>query len=907
MEQGLSRFIWDYTRREQTWILAVVLVSMIPYYMAFDLPKQIVNGPIQGQGYETAGATQIFFHMSVDVPLIGNVVLFPGISLERLPALMALSLAFLALVVINGFFKYYINTYKGRMGERLLRRVRFQLIDRILRFPPQQFRRIKPAEAASMVKDEIEPMGGFTGDAFVQPVMLGGQALMAMVFICVQNIWLGAVAGFIAGVQVIIIPRMRRRLIELGRQRQLTARQLSGRVGELMDGISTIHALDTSNYERADMSSRLGHIFKIRYDLYQWKFMVKFLNNFLAQLTPFVFYSFGGYLTIQGKLDVGQLVAVINAYKDLPGPLKELIDWDQARQDVQVKYEQVAEQFRNPNLIDAALHDVCLETGQIGSPLAVSTLVVQDDGGDKKLDRVSLSIAQGESVALIDDSGSGAETLAAVFGRAVWPTSGRVTVGGRPMNELPESLVGRRITYISSDDYLFQGSLGDNLLYGLQHAPYVKPVPADAEAERQAKWELTEAKASGNAPFSRKASWLNHDLIPQGEDGERSVNEAVAEALAASGLRPEVMAMGVRARIPTADHQALKDAIVEIRHRLQRDQAAGKVKLPIEHFDITRYNPQASIWENLLFGELPSDKAGGQILRSDYATAILDGMGLRAKFFDLGYEMAATILEFLGEGHEADDTLFARLPFLQAEDIPVLREVVPRTHIGGVDDASPEDQLVLLRMSMYYSEPVIRMGRLTPELMAQIVEARGQLAQKMPADLKPLITLYDAATYNDAARVIDNILFGKLGRTNPEITRRLVETISAYLAEYGIENDILQLGLAEDIGIGGRRLNQAQRQKLSLARALMRDSEYYVFNKTLSVVDPRQHETIVNETMRALQRHRDKPAVIWVLSNSRMAGHFERVVLFDRGTVAFDGSLSDLKSEQTAESSLVFT
>ena len=51
--------------------------------------------------------------------------------------------------------------------------------------------------------------------------------------------------------------------------------------------------------------------------------------------------------------------------------------------------------------------------------------------------------------------------------------------------------------------------------------------------------------------------------------------------------------------------------------------------------------------------------------------------------------------------------------------------------------------------------------------MAQIVEARGQLAQKMPADLKPLITLYDAATYNDAARVIDNILFGKLGPHQP--------------------------------------------------------------------------------------------------------------------------------------------
>lgn len=132
--------------------------------------------------------------------------------------------------------------------------------------------------------------------------------------------------------------------------------------------------------------------------------------------------------------------------------------------------------------------------------------------------------------------------------------------------------------------------------------------------------------------------------------------------------------------------------------------------------------------------------------------------------------MAHTILEFLGEGQEADDTLFARLPFLRAGDVPMLREVLPRTRMGGVNEATLEDQLVLLRLSMYYSESLMRMGALTPELMARIVEARGRLAD-MPAELKPLITLYDAATYNDAARVIDNILFGKLGRINPEITR----------------------------------------------------------------------------------------------------------------------------------------
>ena len=39
--------------------------------------------------------------------------------------------------------------------------------------------------------------------------------------------------------------------------------------------------------------------------------MVKFLNNLLAQLTPFFFYAVGGYFALRGRLDIGQLVAVI--------------------------------------------------------------------------------------------------------------------------------------------------------------------------------------------------------------------------------------------------------------------------------------------------------------------------------------------------------------------------------------------------------------------------------------------------------------------------------------------------------------------------------------------------------------------------------------------------------------------
>ena len=228
-DSNILRFTWRHSRKAQIYILFIVLASMPTYFMSLDLPKQIVNGPILGQGFEEPGAEQKFLHLKFSLFGI-EVNLFDGIDLPRMQMLFALSGMFLTLIIINGLFKYYINTYKGRLGERMLRRIRFELVDKLLRFPVRHFRRVKSSEIASMVKDEVEPIGGFMGDAFVQPLFLGGQAMTAMAFILVQNVWLGLIALSMISVQFVIIPRLRRHLIRLGKERQITARQLAGRV-----------------------------------------------------------------------------------------------------------------------------------------------------------------------------------------------------------------------------------------------------------------------------------------------------------------------------------------------------------------------------------------------------------------------------------------------------------------------------------------------------------------------------------------------------------------------------------------------------------------------------------------------------------------------------------------------------
>jgi putative ABC transport system ATP-binding protein len=888
MEPSLARYIWTHTRKQQLWIVMIVLLSMIPYFMSFDLPKLIVNGPIQGGGFEQPGATQPFMKLHYDIPFIGDVQFFDGFQLGREATLFALSMVFLLLVVVNGLFKLYINTYKGRLGERMLRRIRFELVDRVLRFPPFYFKRVKSAEVATMVKDEVEPLGGFIGDAFIQPVLLGGQALTAMLFIMVQNFWLGMIAAVIVGIQIILIPRMRRRLIVLSRERQLTARALSGRVGEIVDGIGAVHIHDTSNYERADIAARLGRIFKIRYDLYQWKFMVKFLNNFLAQITPFLFYMIGGYLVIQGRLDVGQLVAVISAYKDLPGPMKELIDWDQARQDVQVKYQQVVEQFTVDGLIPPQIEALTIEDpGPMTNPISAVSLSMTDDGGAMLLDRVSLQVKPGETLALVSSATGGAEALAEALARLNRPENGRVVSGTDDLLELPEAVTGRRMSYASSDVFLFHASLRENLLYGLKHAP-LTPVTYDGSAAVQRRWDVDEASRSGNPDFDISSDWI--DYASAGATGPQDLFEAVRRVLDAVLLSRDILDLGLRSSVDGTRHTELAGRIVELRaalrSRLEQEGLSGLV-VP---FEPGAYNKEATIGENLLFGAAAGPKLADRALAANpYFASVLRQASLDRTLYEMGLEIAEQAIELFAD-LPPDHPFFQQLAFMTPEEIPAYETLLQRLKNRPYEAVSESDRAMIVTLSFAYIEPRHRFGLLTEELMGKIVAARNRFYENLPPELQDAIERYDPAKYIAAATVMDNVLFGRVGNNHPDAPERIRSIVYDILDKLGLYNEVLDVGLDFNVGSGGRRLTGGQRQKLDVARALLKRPDFLILNRPLSALDQRMQEQVLRNVLEEARRDGHSPAIVWVVTNPAMGRMFDRVAVFDAGQLVEDGT-----------------
>ncbi|MEO4041341.1 ABC transporter transmembrane domain-containing protein [Hoeflea sp. CAU 1731] len=906
LEPSLLKYIWRNSRNDQIWMLVVILVSMIPYYMTLDLPKSIVNGPIQGNGFENPGATSKF--MEIYLPygdaIFGQpVLLFGGFELDRIGLLFALSFMFIFLVAVNGQFKRYINTFKGRMGERMLRQMRYELFDRVLRYPLRHFRQVKSSEVSSMIVNEVEPMGEFIGDAYTQPLLMGGQAITGFGFIAVQNVYLGILTLVVIGFQAVIIPRMRRRLIALGRERQIKSRELAGRLGEIVDGIQDVHTNDTTNFERATISSRLGKLFFIRFEIYQRKFSIKFFSNMLIQFLAFLFYAVGGYMAIRGSLDIGQLVAVIAAYKDLPGPIRGLLDYDQRRLTAEARYNQVVEQFSVPNLQDPDMQS--LPEGEVphfASGYNLSKVQVLDDSGNRLLDGVTTKIDIGERVVLLSDSSEPLSVFAKTLARVTDISSGKLTIDGKEVDALPEYMAGRLISYVDSNTFFPQGTIYETLTYVLKNHP---PELSEEEAKNyeMTKLEIIEAKRTANSLLNAEVDWIDYGKA--GVSNQIELDAEIYRILSDLAMQKDIVAFGLRATVNAEENEEFCKGILEARNEFRSSFTELGLENSVETFEYDNYNNFANIGENLLFGtssdpdyepeNLPSNKMIRKLLASE---------GLEEPLFAMGKEVAETTVE-LFSGLSEDNPFFDQLEYLKPQELPEYNEAISRVASTSYKDINEKDKKRFLRLAFTYTESRHRLGLLDDELMDKIVKARKALRQELEELPQNPVNFYDPGAYMSSASVLDNVLLGRISSTMAGAEDAVTEAILRILDELELQSSVFRIGLNFNIGSGGKRMSETQRQKMHVARAILKNPDVLIANQPLSGVDPQSQRRILESILeRAKASENGGPAIIWAPTDQSVATLFDRGLMFEGNKITGDDNPGKLLDDSTNKSEL---
>ncbi len=878
LEPTIYRFILRYSLPRQILLLALTLVSFPFLYYSLDLPKTIVNRAIGGKQFPQH---------------------FLGIEFGQISYLLTLCGLFLLLVFINGVFKYNINTLKGQLGERMLRRFRYQLYQRMMRFPLNYFSRTSSAQIIPMVTAECESLGGFIGDAFVTPAFQGGTLATIILFMFMQDPVLGAAAVALYPLQGYIIPKLQRRVNQLNKQRVRTIRQVADRVHETAAGLVDIQANDAVKLQLTGFAALLGHIYEIRFQIYKRKFFVKFLNNFIAQLTPFFFYSIGGYLVIRGSLSFGALVAVLAAYKDLASPWKELLDFYQSFQDSRIKYEQIIEQFQPSNMIDARLLlDEPEVIPALTGELTASNLALAEDDRSRVLDGVSFSVPLDRHVAVIGQSGSGKNELGALLARLMQPTGGRVTIGGVDLATLPGAVIGRRIGYVTAASYFFTGTLRDNLLLSLRHVPVRPAQHADADDKRRAA-QVFEARKSGNIELDLDADWIDYEGA--GVADRMELSQRIVEVLARLDLEADVYSLGLRWRIdPDADGEVAAH-LLEARKALSARLAEDGITNLVETYDAERYNLNASVAENLLFGTPIGPTFDFEALAGNaYVLKVLDKVGLIEDLVEAGKDVAETMVELFAD-LPADHAFFEQFSFIGASDLPDFQAILGRVSKDGVAGLGKEDRTKLLSLPFKLIAARHRLDVLDEAMQQRLLEARRVFCADLPDEAKGQIEFFDVERYNAAASVQDNILFGKIAYGEADAPLKVPAVLAEVVDALGLRQTIIEVGLDYNVGSGGSRLSLAQRQKAAIAREVLKRPSLLILNEASAALDGQAQSRV----MVGLKEECAGRGMIWVLHRASLARNFDLVLVLSNGKLVEQGIPAELDHKESLMSLLI--
>jgi putative ABC transport system ATP-binding protein len=863
MEPSIYRYILNHSRNDQIALVLLSLISLPIVYLTLQLPKNIIN-TLEG----------IEFPESI-----------LGYPLDQLSYLMLLSFAFLFAVLVNGGIKYFINVYRGALGERLLWRFRYELYERILRFPVPHFKRVSQGELIPMITAETEPLGEFIGESYALPVFQGGTLLTYVFFIFQQDLFLGLAAIALYPFQLYVIPKLQKRVNALARERVTMVRSLSGRIGETIAGITEVHTNDTSHYERAHIGHRLGVIYRIRFAIFKRKFFIKFLNNFIAQLTPFFFYSVGGYFVLRGDLSIGSMVAVLVAYKDLAGPWKELLRYYQRKEDIKVKYTQVIDQFNPQGLIDPSMINSDLARLQLpDGEMQANSISYSEDGLYFSIDGASFQLALDTHIAAVGLSNSGKAELACLISRLVNPSIGVITIGSQKMAEMPEALTGSRLAYVGQDTYLFTGTVRDNLLYPLKHRPISNNESEDTKQRAEDKRLATDA---GSSVHSLNDDWLDYSAI--GIENEAQFNERVHQLLELVELADDVYQYGLLSHVDEKQFTDLPRRIMLARNQLRDLLSQPEYKRLVEPFDHERYNTNMTVADNLLFGTIYDGSIdAGNLAENPYIRRVLDEGDLSDDFLAAGKQIAEIMLDLFSDV-EPDSKLFEQFSFISSDDLPEFQHLLSRTQDKDSTSISESDRIALSSLPFKLVVARHRLGLINESIQKRILLARKQIREQ--ASKNGLgIEFFDETRYNPRISIQDNILFGRLAYGQANAQAKINELIADVVESLDLRGDITEAGLAFEVGVGGSRLSIAQKQKLGLVRCLIKAPDLLIVNEALASLDTASERRLI-ERVREQMKSR---GIFWVLARAQLAENFDSVMVMDRGKLVANQPYAEL-------------
>lgn len=382
---------------------------------------------------------------------------------DQMELLMPLALVAVGATIVQAGTSYLLSNVIGIAAQKAIMEMRQRIHDHVIHLPARFFERHKSGELISRVMSDPEGVRNLMGTGIV--MLVGGvlTAILALIILFVLYwqvtliicVILATFGGFMAYAFIALRP--------IFRKRQKIRSEITGALGETLGGIWLVKAYGAEGREQGKFTEGVIQLFSLISKTIRGTSATVALGTVIVGIIGALMIILGGRAIAENALTLGDFVMYLFVVGVMVAPIIQMA----------MVGTQISEAFAGLDRIRDLMTEIREDEDedhrkalkQVRGEVTLEDVHFRYDETVPVIQGVSLHAAKGTTTALIGPSGSGKSTLISMIMGFNQPQQGRVVIDGQDLSTLKLSDYRRYLGVVMQENFLFDGTIADNISY----------------------------------------------------------------------------------------------------------------------------------------------------------------------------------------------------------------------------------------------------------------------------------------------------------------------------------------------------------------------------------------------------------------------------------------------------------
>lgn len=371
-------------------------------------------------------------------------------------------------ILVQAVTSFVLTRLLSVEAQHLISVLRTKVQQKLLKLPISFFDNNKSGALVSRVMNDVEGVRNLVGTGLVQ--LIGGTitAIISLVILIKINALMTVFVLVPVAIFAFIALKAFAYIRPVFRERGKINAEVTGRLTETLNGVRVIKGFNAEEQENKTFGEGVERLFQNVKRSLTATALITSSSTFLLGLASAGIMGIGGYFIMGNKMTYGDFIAFTLFLGFMIAPIVQMSNIGSQLSEAMAGLDRTQELMNMTEENDPMVRTILLH--KIEGEIVFENVSFSYEENKEVLSNISFNAPSGSVTALVGSSGSGKSTIAGLAATFLNPSSGKITLDGIDLSKVNLSSYRKNLGVVLQDDFLYEGTIRENILFPRPHA-----------------------------------------------------------------------------------------------------------------------------------------------------------------------------------------------------------------------------------------------------------------------------------------------------------------------------------------------------------------------------------------------------------------------------------------------------